>query len=422
MPRVSVIIPTYNCAPYVGAAVESVLAQTWQDFELIVVDDGSTDNTRSILERYLDRIVYLHQENQGESVARNRGIEIARGEYIAFLDSDDLWQPTKLERQVANLKAHPEAVLAYSYSYAIDASGEPICFRGSNRIGAGEDGLHQVFEQLIMGNVVANINTVLLRRQSLLGMTAFDPAIEWGEDWDLWLRLSLAGPFGFVPEPLACYRMRKPGRRLQIEASDEFVRQSEMILEKAFSTVPNDRADLARLRPRAFAALYLRSAMYNFELGDTARVRTTSRKPHMPIRIYLDDRESLVSGFQRGFPDLRREGEFDGGPGIHQPGLRQSCEAGEQPAILSTPGAGGISHGGGILRVRGGQAQHGSVSAYSDSGRQVSTKYSQSRSHLHRRAGLARSQTLGSLKPLFTTTTRRSQECLHDLTVGKTYA
>ena len=269
MPRVSVIIPTYNCQTYIAEAVESVLAQTYQDFELIVIDDGSTDNTRQVLEPYLDRIIYLYQENQGESVARNRGIQVAQGEYIAFLDSDDLWLLHKLERQVAVMDALPEAVLVYSYSYAINASRERISHRGSNRVGQGETGLHSVFEQLVTNNFISNPGTVMVRKQILESMTPFDPALQWGEDWDLWLRLSLKGPFAFVPEPLACYRIRQPGRRLRIEASDEFVRQNEIILHKVFDSLPEDRANLRHLRPRAFAALYLRSAVWNFELGDT---------------------------------------------------------------------------------------------------------------------------------------------------------
>ncbi len=110
MPKVSVIIPTFNCAVYLPQAIESVLGQTWQDFELIVVDDGSTDDTCQVLAPYQNRLVYLYQENQGESSARNKGIQVAQGEYLAFLDSDDLWLATKLERQITVLEAWPSAV------------------------------------------------------------------------------------------------------------------------------------------------------------------------------------------------------------------------------------------------------------------------------------------------------------------------
>ena len=100
-PQVSVVIPAYNCAAYGGQAVDSVLHQTYTDWEIIVVDDGSQDDTRLILEQYGDRIRYIYQQNQGVSIARNRGIELARGEFIAFLDADDYFFPDKIAAQIA---------------------------------------------------------------------------------------------------------------------------------------------------------------------------------------------------------------------------------------------------------------------------------------------------------------------------------
>src|SRR3989304_595361 len=119
MPRVSVIIPTYNTAHYIAPAVESVLGQTYQDTEIIVVDDGSTDNTRTVLTPYMDRIQYIVQDNKGRSEARNRGIHQSQGEFIAFLDADDLWLPDKLSQQVAALDEHEQAVLAYGLAQTV---------------------------------------------------------------------------------------------------------------------------------------------------------------------------------------------------------------------------------------------------------------------------------------------------------------
>jgi glycosyltransferase involved in cell wall biosynthesis len=106
-PQVSVVIPAYNCAAYVGQAVDSVLRQTYTDWEIIVVDDGSRDDTKLILEQYGDRIRYIYQQNQGVSIARNRGIELARGEFIAFLDADDYFLPDKIAAQIAVFAAQP---------------------------------------------------------------------------------------------------------------------------------------------------------------------------------------------------------------------------------------------------------------------------------------------------------------------------
>src|SRR5690349_3602213 len=107
MPKVSVIIPTYNRAQFIARAVDSVLEQTYKDFEIIVIDDGSSDNTQEILKAYEGKIRYVYQQNKGISAARNRGIQEAKGEYIAFLDSDDVWKPEKLSVQVAILDVNP---------------------------------------------------------------------------------------------------------------------------------------------------------------------------------------------------------------------------------------------------------------------------------------------------------------------------
>ena len=109
MPEVSVIIPTYNSARYMTAAVDSVLAQTFTDYEILVIDDGSTDETEAVMGRYGPPVLLLPQRNGGVSVARNRGLEASRGRYVAFLDADDTWLPNKLERQLAELGKHPEA-------------------------------------------------------------------------------------------------------------------------------------------------------------------------------------------------------------------------------------------------------------------------------------------------------------------------
>src|SRR3990170_2838516 len=114
MPKVSVIIPTYNREKYIVETLQSVFAQTFTDYEVIVIDDGSTDNTADVLRPYLDRIVYIRKPNGGQGSARNVGIKVAKGEYIAFLDSDDLWMPEKLELQVKYLDNNKDAGLVFT--------------------------------------------------------------------------------------------------------------------------------------------------------------------------------------------------------------------------------------------------------------------------------------------------------------------
>lgn len=267
-PKVSVIIPTYNSAQFVGQAVASVYGQTYSDFELIVVDDGSTDDTWHVLEPYRERMRYLYQPNMGESVARNRGIQESHGEYIAFLDADDLWLPSKLAKQIALMDQHPSAVLVYSPSYWINTAGDRIFHHGSYIVGTGTPGLADVFPQLAMGDMMASPSCVVVRSSYLRRGQAFDPRIRHSEDWDLWLRLSLQGPFLFVPEPLACYRIHHPKRRLATEAAPEYVQQNVQIIEAIFAAAALLRPQWAGLKHQALGFLFLRSAMYNAELGN----------------------------------------------------------------------------------------------------------------------------------------------------------
>jgi hypothetical protein len=164
--------------------------------------------------------------------------------------------------------------MAYSYSFVVDNDGNPTQFQGSPRVNWGEAGVHDMFARIVIGNVVGNPNTVLARRAAVLQTTLFDEDIEWGEDWQLWLNLARVGPFLFTPKETAYYRLRRPGRRLEIEASDVFVEQNELILKRAFQDIKANhahRADWLRLEPVAMRELFVRSALYNFELGDIER-------------------------------------------------------------------------------------------------------------------------------------------------------
>lgn len=203
MPIVSVIIPTYNRKTYVQEAIDSVLAQTYTNYEIIVVDDGSTDKTNEMLQiRYENQIRYVWQENQGESAARNRGIEMAQGKYIAFLDSDDLWLPYKLEKQTKILNARPEVALVSSEAWLINSLGEKI---GNQLLGRNANSESLNTEQLCLENKIV-ASTVLLRRSASDLVNNFNVNIQYGEDWDLWLRLSLNWELMSIPEPLAMYR------------------------------------------------------------------------------------------------------------------------------------------------------------------------------------------------------------------------
>jgi glycosyltransferase involved in cell wall biosynthesis len=210
MPRVSVIIPTYNRAHLIGEAIDSVLAQTYRDFEVILVDDGSTDNTRDVLRKYDGQITYLYQDTQGRSKARNTGIGMATGEYIAFLDSDDVWLPHKLERQVPLLDADLAIGLIHSFTEVIDEHGRLLPEATSSRLVAYDKALKKGYTyEAMSGHCLMFLSTVFIRRECLEAVGPFDPDIPAFEDWDLYLRVALKYRIATIPEPLVRFRIHK---------------------------------------------------------------------------------------------------------------------------------------------------------------------------------------------------------------------
>jgi glycosyltransferase involved in cell wall biosynthesis len=227
-PRVSVIVPAYNSADYTVETVESILAQTYRDFELIVVDDGSTDHTREAMGAFGHRIQYAYKENGGACSARNFGIARARGEYIACLDCDDLWLPEKLERSVAALDEHLDWALVFSPSFLIDAQGGVIgCSNYRPDLG-------QAFRELLKGNFIVAA-TVVMRRSHMLEVGPFDESIFIPADWDLWLRLVRKHPIGCIDMPLSKYRMTSS---YTLRHVDQFIEESMYTLDKHLDSAP----------------------------------------------------------------------------------------------------------------------------------------------------------------------------------------
>ena len=201
-PRVSVIMATYNMGGYVGAAIESVLAQTVGDLELHVVDDGSTDDTAERVQRYLTdpRVHYHYQPNAGQTAAKNRGIAASRGEFIGFCDADDLWAPEKLAMQIPVFERHPEAGVVYARTREIDENGNALPERKHS------EPTGQVTQELFFENFV-HFGTAMVRRSLLTQYGPFRSDLRMGIDWELWLRLSVHCEFQFVPEVAYLYRV-----------------------------------------------------------------------------------------------------------------------------------------------------------------------------------------------------------------------
>ncbi|MCK0509209.1 glycosyltransferase family 2 protein [Aromatoleum anaerobium] len=205
-PRVSVVIPAYNAAWCLTRAIGSVLTQSFRDFELIVVDDGSTDETAEMLSRYGDVLRIVSKENGGMGSARNAGIRTARGRYVAFLDADDCWLPEKLARQVALLEAHPDLAFCAVVATLEDPAGLKIGeWRGHSGSCAG---ISEVFAN--HAAVAGGASAVVAHRQLVVELGGFDETLAGAEDTDLWIRLAGRGDFACIDEPLVVV-LRRPG-------------------------------------------------------------------------------------------------------------------------------------------------------------------------------------------------------------------
>ena len=205
MPKVSVVIPTYNRADFICDAIESVLAQTYKDYEVIVVDDGSTDNTREVLKKYGDRIKYIYQENKRQGAARNTGIKNSTGEYIAFLDSDDTWLPHKLEKDVACIESDSKIGLVYSNVVKVYSStGKPLYEKTDTVKPTGD-----VLEQVVLRCFISPGSNPLVRKECFMKVGLFNESRDVVEDYEMVVRIASEYHFGHVNEITTKYRVHK---------------------------------------------------------------------------------------------------------------------------------------------------------------------------------------------------------------------
>ena len=204
---VSAIIPTYNRAHIICEAVDSILAQTYPHIEVIVVDDGSKDGTLARLQQYGDRIRVITQANAGPAAARNRGIAAARGDLIAFLDSDDIWLPTKIERQVALMQRAGASVPCCLCNIMMKwNSGDRASFAIAALKPSAEEGVWLNADEVLATRFVLFNQGIIIRREVLEKIGGFDESIRYLEDYEFPLRLSLEGPWAFIEPPLVVWR------------------------------------------------------------------------------------------------------------------------------------------------------------------------------------------------------------------------
>ena len=252
-PRVTVILPTYNRAHFLGEAIQSVLDQGFADLELLIIDDGSTDSTADLVKSALDpRIRYFYQDNRGISGARNAGLSHARGDLIAFLDSDDLWGPNLLQVQTSALDNAPEVGLAYAKAQAIDVVGN---LRPQIR-GTRERYPAEAYRSMLYGDFTC-LQTTVVRRTCFENVGCFDESLKGRVDWDMFLRIARYYDFLFTDETLARFRLHEgqtTGKKSQVYQQVFESRLS--VLDKAFGAADFPE-ELHTMRSLAYRNAYI---------------------------------------------------------------------------------------------------------------------------------------------------------------------
>jgi len=261
-PLVSVVVPAYNCASHIGETLESVYGQTYRHWEVIVVDDGSTDETRTALVPHMGKIRYVRQGNRGTAAARNAGVRQARGELIAFLDDDDIWLPDKLELQVQVMEGSPECGLVFTDGKTFTADGirqeSVISTRLDGWIDAHRVERAQVAKgwlgrHLLFWSDIVSASSVMVRRECFDQAGGFDEGIAIADDYDLWLKIALAHPVALVQHCLYMWRWHDESQSGPVAGRQHrWMEASLVVLEKHLALAPLEirgalRAHMARL-------------------------------------------------------------------------------------------------------------------------------------------------------------------------------
>jgi glycosyltransferase involved in cell wall biosynthesis len=258
MPLVSVIIPAYNQGKYVGEAIQSVLGQSFRDFEIIVINDGSTDETSQVAKSFSDaRLRYIFQENQGLSAARNTGIRNSKGVYITYLDADDLFTPTKLAVLTQILEAEPDMGLVAGQAVPIDEKG--------NRIGRIFDKPVPMDQRELLLSNPLHVGSVMLRMSWQKKVGYFDESLRSYEDWDMWLRLAKMGcKMGWVSKPVSFYRFHT---NQMIRNSRQMTEATFAVLDKLFND-PYLTPDWLEFKNLAYSGANMRAAVQAYNSGN----------------------------------------------------------------------------------------------------------------------------------------------------------
>lgn len=278
MPTISIIIPAYNSELTIQETIKSVQKQTFTDFEIIVIDDGSQDDTVRLVKSIVElepRLKIFCYANGGVAVARNRGIELAQGEFISLLDSDDLWTPDKLELQLKALKNNPEAGVAYSWTNPVDEQGK-LLFLGTCPVWEGN-----VYGELLQTNFLSSGSNILARKKVIESINGFPTDFTTASDWDFYLKLAYKWSFVVVPKYQILYRQSSNSMSSNIEA---VIQESCAVLEKAYQIAPSE---LQSSRNKSLSNLYLYFAeLYLKRSKDAKSINQVGRNLWIAFRFY----------------------------------------------------------------------------------------------------------------------------------------
>lgn len=258
-PTVSVIVPVFNGAQFVSTALQSVLRQSYRDFEVVVVNDGSTDDTVQVLEQFGDSIRCIHQNNQGPSAARNTGIRQATGCLIALLDADDIWLPEFLEKMVFAIRRNPRLEGAYCAHRFMDRAGHPLKKIVMKRVNP-----RCLYRTLRGGNFIQPSTTVIYRNvYQQCGL--FDEDLTSLEDWDMWMRISQTGLLGSVDQALVLYRQHGAN---SLKNLSRLHRDYEKVVAKHFGPLAEEMGKSPKVTRAAYADIYRYQAVGFLQIGD----------------------------------------------------------------------------------------------------------------------------------------------------------
>ncbi len=265
LPLVSIILPTYNCAAFLPHSIGTILLQTYNSYEIIVIDDGSTDNTKEVLHPFMQRIKYIRlEQNKGLPTARNIGIRSAQGKYIAFIDADDLWLPEKLQTDIEYFETHSEVSMIYSKHINIDEKGDDLDGNTKRQLPSGN-----IFTQLFSEQNFIITSSVVVRKEVFETTGLFDEQLFNCQDWDMWLRIAFHFQVAGINKPLVKYRHNPHSLS---KNRNNVLKYQKIIIDKIYNKFKDTENGIhEKLYKKRLASHYAKAGRYYLRIGDKNR-------------------------------------------------------------------------------------------------------------------------------------------------------